>query len=75
MAGQTIASKVIKNELKEQMHPVRTEDVIFWALEYYMEHKAGQTIGKAVAFDIVHKILDAEAKGEEAERVTDIKTY
>ena len=49
----TIAKKVLLDELQEQLHTERVEDVISWALEYYAENKAESTHGKAIAYCII----------------------
>lgn len=62
----TKAKKVILEELEEQGHPERVEDVIFWALEYYCEHNKG-THGSAIAYYIKERILEEETLGKEAD--------
>lgn len=46
-------------ELREQRHPERVEDVIFWALEYY-SNKKEDTLGKVIASCIVDEIKESE---------------
>ena len=53
------AKEIILDELDEQMHPERVEDVIFWALEHYVNRKEG-TWGECVAYWIVQRIKEAE---------------
>lgn len=60
MAKDTIAKKVILEELEEQAHPEPVEDVIFWALEFYAENKKDQSWGKTIAAAIVQNIKDTE---------------
>jgi hypothetical protein len=55
-----IAKKIILDELNEQSHPERVEDVIFWALEYYCENRKHGTWGETIAYAIKQRILDAE---------------
>lgn len=57
---QSIAKRVIIDELDEQMHPEMVEDVIFWALEFYAENKKESTLGRAIAYAIKERILDEE---------------
>ena len=56
---QSIAKRVIIDELDEQMHPEMVEDVIFWALGFYAEHKK-DTLGGVIAYAIKERILDEE---------------
>ena len=58
------AKEIILDELDEQMHPEKVEDVIFWALEYYASRKKG-TWGECVAYWIVQRIKEAEKKESE----------
>lgn len=58
----SIAKKVIIEELDEQTHPEKVEDVIFWALEYYADNKSGNTFGRVIASSIVQNIKDRELK-------------
>ena len=53
------AKEIILDELNEQMHPEKVEDVIFWALEHYVNRKEG-TWGERVAYWIVQRIKEAE---------------
>jgi hypothetical protein len=54
------AKKIIIEELRENSHPVKVEDVIFWALEYYANSYPEQTWGKLIANNIKERILEAE---------------
>jgi len=62
---KSIAKKIIIEELEEQSHPVRVEDVIFWALEHYAEKSKGDNdapLGEIIAFAIKERILKEESK-------------
>ena len=52
------AKEIILEELKEQIHPERVEDVIFWVLEYY-SNKKENTWGKIIAKYIVDRIKNS----------------
>lgn len=52
-----IAKKIIINELEENTHIEKVEDVIFWALEEYSKKK---TNGSAIAYAIKERILSEE---------------
>lgn len=55
--------EIILDELNEQMHPERVEDVIFWALESYAKSKTEyDTWGKCIAYAIVQRIKEAESE-------------
>ena len=58
----SIARKILIDELIENSHIEKVEDVIFWALEAYCEDRAtsGSTV---VAFSIKERIKDSEAEG------------
>lgn len=56
---ETIAKKIIIEELEDQAHPEPVEDVIYWALKYYSEHKKG-TWGSTIANCIVSRIEEEE---------------
>lgn len=58
----SIAKEVLIEELEEQIHPENVEDVIFWALEFYVKNKKEETMGKLVASYLVKKIEDTENK-------------
>lgn len=60
----TKAKQIILEELDEQRHPEKVEDVIFWALEYYSKRE-GETWGKTIASAIVETIKESEGKNEE----------
>lgn len=55
-----LAKEILLDELNEQAHPERVEDVLFWALEYYCENSKKGTWGETIAFSIKQRILDAE---------------
>ncbi len=61
----SIAKKILLEELTENTHPEKVEDVIFWALEYYCENRKQGTMGEMVAYAIKQRILDAENEGKE----------
>ena len=55
------AKEILIDELNEQMHPERVEDVIFWALESYAKSKPeDDTWGKHIAYAIVQRIKEEE---------------
>jgi len=54
------AKEIILDELDEQMHPEKVEDVIFWALEYYYKNRKRGTWGEVIASCIVQRIKEAE---------------
>lgn len=57
----TTAKRILLDELNNQTHPEKVEDVIFWALEYYCENKEPKgTWGATIAFAIKQRIEDAE---------------
>jgi len=56
----SIAKEVLLDELNEQGHPEKVEDVIFWALEYYAESEPKGTWGRSIAYSIKERILEAE---------------
>lgn len=58
-----LSKKIILDELIENSHVEKVEDVIFWALEKYYKEK--NTNGSLVAYAIVQRIKDAEKEGEE----------
>ncbi|WP_299129444.1 hypothetical protein [uncultured Winogradskyella sp.] len=53
-----LARQIILDELIENSHVEKVEDVIFWALEKYYKDK--NTNGSLVAYSIVQRIKDAE---------------
>ena len=56
----TTAKKILLDELNEQAHPERVEDVIFWALEHYSKSEPKGTWGRVIAYAIKERILEAE---------------
>ncbi len=58
----SIAKKILLDELKEQTHPEKVEDVIFWALEAYSKTLPKETWGRTIACAIKDRILEAEKK-------------
>lgn len=58
----SIAKNILIEELEEQGHPEKVEDVIFWALEFYAKNKPGNTWGKIIASAIVQNIETQEAE-------------
>jgi len=61
MGIQKIAKHIISDELEENAHPEKVEDVIFWALEYYADNYPQPTWGKTIAKSIVSRIKEEEA--------------
>ncbi len=57
------AKEILLNELNEQSHPEKVEDVIFWALENYAKTEPAGTWGRTIAYAIKQRILDAEKCG------------
>jgi len=53
------AKEVLIDELDEQGHPEKVEDVIFWALEHYALHHKDK-MGGAIAHYIKERILEEE---------------
>lgn len=68
--SETTAKDILLDELSEQGHPEMVEDVIFWALEYYVQNfeKGKPTNGKAIAFCIVERIKEQEKQQIDRER-------
>lgn len=62
------AKRIILDELNEQAHPERVEDVIFWALEYYCKHRKKKTWGELIAYAIKERIIEAEKLDREKEK-------
>lgn len=58
-----LSRKIILDELIENSHVEKVEDVIFWALEYYYKNKKSN--GTLVAYSIIQRIKDAEREGDE----------
>lgn len=59
------AKEILLDELEEQGHPEKVEDVILWALEHYAKSEPKGTWGRTIAYSIKQRILDAE-KSESA---------
>ena len=53
------AKEIILEELEEQMHPERVEDVIFWALDEYSKRNKGKW-GATIAHSIIDRIKEEE---------------
>ncbi|PKG43801.1 hypothetical protein [Psychroflexus sp. MES1-P1E] len=59
MSKKMITSKeILLNELNDQAHPEKVEDVIFWALEHYAKSEPKGTWGRTIAFAIKERILE-----------------
>lgn len=58
----TIAKQILLEELEEQVHMEPVENVIFWALEHYANSEPKGTWCRRVAYAIMQRIKDAEAK-------------
>lgn len=58
----TTAKRILLEELEENSHPEKVEDVIFWALEHYANSEPKDTWGKTIAYAIKQRILDEERK-------------
>ena len=56
------AKEILLQELNEQIHPEKVEDVIFWALENYVKSQPKKTLGRAIAYSIKERILQAESE-------------
>jgi hypothetical protein len=56
----SIAKDIILEELSEQGHSERVEDVIFWALEHYAKSEPKGTWGRNIAYAIKERILELE---------------
>ena len=56
----TTAKKILLDELNEQAHPEKVENVIFWALEHYANSEPKGTWGRTIANGIKERILEAE---------------
>lgn len=65
----SIAKKVLIDELNEQVHPEKVEDVIFWALDHYSKSKPEGTLGRTIAFAIKERILEEEKQNYDRERL------
>jgi hypothetical protein len=64
MGIQKTAKQIILEELEENTHPEKVEDVIFWTLEYYAKSYPDPTFGKVIASAIISRINEAEAEYE-----------
>lgn len=62
----SISKQIILEELNENQHPEKVEDVIFWALEYYSQNRKEGSWGECIAYAIKQRILDAEKGGQNA---------
>ncbi|MBL7997950.1 MAG: hypothetical protein JNL32_04855 [Candidatus Kapabacteria bacterium] len=60
----TTAKQILLEELNEPVHIEPVENVIFWALEHYANSEPTNTIGRHIAYAIMQRIKDAEAKEE-----------
>lgn len=60
----SISKNIILDELIEQPHHEKVEDVIFWALEAYYKSEGKSTDGKMIAYAIVQRIKVDEGKGK-----------
>jgi hypothetical protein len=54
------AKEILLDELNEQNHPEKVEDVIFWALEHYSNSEPKGTWGRTIAYAIKERILEVE---------------
>ena len=54
------AKQILIEELTEQGHLEKVEDVIFWALEHYVNSEPKGTWGKCIAYCLKERILEAE---------------
>ena len=54
------SKEILLEELNEQGHPEKVEDVIFWALEEYAKSEPKGTWGRTIAYAIKERILEAE---------------
>jgi hypothetical protein len=57
-----IAKEIILDELIENSHIERVEDVIYWALEDY--YKTKKSNGSLVAYAIIQRIKEGELNSE-----------
>ncbi|MTB53060.1 hypothetical protein [Lewinella sp. W8] len=64
-----IAKAVILDELEENVHPEKVEDVIFWALDHYWQstdpEHGKHTWGRTIARYIVDRIKEEELAYQE----------
>ncbi len=56
------AKEIILEEIEEQSHPEKVEDVIFWALEFYAKSEPAGTWGRTIAYAIVERIKESEKR-------------
>ena len=56
----SISKEILLDELNEQTHPEKVEDVILWALEFYAKSEPKETWGRTIAFAIKERILEAK---------------
>jgi hypothetical protein len=68
------ALEILLDELNEQAHPERVEDVIFWALEAYSQSEPKDTLGKIIAYAIKERILEAEANDQSTTKIEELET-
>jgi len=61
----SISKQILMEELNNNEHPEKVEDVIYWALEYYCENRKKGTWGETIAYAIKQRILDAEKTSTE----------
>ena len=54
------SKEIILDELEEQGHPEKVEDVIFWALEHYANSEPKGTWGRTIAYAIKERILNCD---------------
>jgi hypothetical protein len=54
------SKEILLDELNEQRHPEKVEDVIFWALKAYAKSEPKGTWGRTIAYAIKERILEAE---------------
>ena len=52
------SKEILLDELNEQGHPEKVEDVIFWALEHYAKSEPKGTWGRTIAYAIKERILE-----------------
>lgn len=62
MSRTQISKKILLDEIIEQSHQEKVEDVIFWALENYSITKS--TNGSMIAYAIVERIIEAEKNND-----------
>ena len=62
------SKEILLDELNEQRHTEKVEDVIFWALEHYAKSEPKGTWGRTIAYAIKERILEAEKRALANER-------